>query len=223
MKSEEIEHGFNKALEIWSIQSLCDIAIMLTFVILALVAGRAYLEGIRSRLTLRVTAEAWDMGTDVIIDMLLGFVSLVGLFVINPDIMADIKIGLPWVPLAMVLTAGALAIRLWHGGRHPGSAAWWTVLALLGIACAANWFGFTFVMEAAGEEYLKANEHSVWPLLQRMRSDFNPGLAMLTFQWANPALVLIFLWGAIVGAVRSSRCGAKQNGVQADRLVSRHE
>jgi len=220
MNAKELEHGINKALEVWSIQSLCDIAIMLTFVVFVMVAGRAYLENIRSRLTLRVTAEAWDMGTDVIIDMLLGFISLVGLFVIDPDIMAGSKIGVPLVPLAMVLTAASLVIRVWHGGRRPGSATWWVVITLLAVACIANWFGFTLVMEAAGEEYLKANEHSVWPVLQRMRSDFNPGLAMTTFLWANPALVLIFAWGAIVGAARSSRCGTKSNGVPVEKLVS---
>jgi hypothetical protein len=75
------------------------------------------------------------------------------------------------------------------------------------VACAANWFGFTFVMEAAGEEYLKKQPDSWWPALQRMRSDFNPDLAMATFQWANPALLLVFIWAAVAGAMRSCRPG----------------
>jgi hypothetical protein len=76
---------------------------------------------------------------------------------------------------------------------------------LIVLACAANWFGFTFVMEAAGDEYLKNNPHSLWPTLQKMRSDFNPDLAMVTFQWANPALVLVFLWGIIAGVIQTRR------------------
>ena len=223
MNSTELEHGINKALEVWSLQGLCDLAIMLTFLILALVAGRAYLESMRNRLTLRVTAEVLDMGTDLLIDVLLGFVSLAGLFLINPDIMCDIKIALPWVPLAMVLTTAALVVRVWHGGRHPGSSAWWIVFALLATACAANWFGFTFVMEAAGEEYLKPNEPSVWLLLQRMRSDFNPSLAMITFLWANPAIVLILAWGVVVGATRSSRCRPKGKVARMESLVPTNE
>ena len=178
---------------------------MLSFVILAMVAGRCYLESVRRRLTLRVAAEVWEAGADVLIDAAMGFVALVGLFITNPDIMADIKIGLPWVPLAMVLMAVALVIRAFHGGRVVGSAAWWIVLGLVAVACAANWFGFTFVMEAAGEEYLKKQPDSWWPALQRMRSDFNPDLAMATFRWANPALVLVFIWAVVAGAVRSWR------------------
>lgn len=207
MPPEELKHAINKAMECWSLQSLTDAAIMLSFVILAMVSGRCYLESVRRRLTLRVAAEVWEAGTDLLIDASMGFVALVGLFITNPDIMADIKIGLPWVPLAMVLMAAALVIRAFHGGRVVGSAAWWIVLGLIAVACTANWFGFTFVMEAAGEEYLKNNPDSLWPALQRMRSDFNPGLAMATFQWANPALMLVFIWAVVAGAARSCRAG----------------
>ncbi|MEI6167979.1 MAG: hypothetical protein WCS52_12375 [bacterium] len=211
MNMEELERGIHKGLEVWSLQSVSDLAIMLSFVILALVAGRSYLDSIRRRLTLRLAAEAWETGTDVLIDLLLGFVTLVGVFIINPDIMADIKIGVPWVPLAMVLMAVALVLRVFHGGRIAGSPAWWSVLGLLVVACAANWFGFTFVMEAAGDEYLKGHADSFWPMLKSMRSDLNPDLAMVTFQWANPALMLVFVWALIVGAMRSSRHGQEKN------------
>ena len=205
MQPEELGHAINKGLEFWSLQIVADAAIMSSFVVLAMVAGRCYLENVRRRLTLRVAAEVWEAGTDLLVDVLMGFVALVGLFIVNPDIMADIKIGLPWVPLAMVLMAVALVIRAFHGGRVFGSTAWWIVLGLVAVACAANWFGFTFVMEAAGEGYLKGHEGSVWPALQRMRSDFNPDLAMATFQWANPALVLVFIWAVVAGVVRSCR------------------
>jgi len=208
MQAEELGHAINKGLEFWSLQCLTDAAIMLSFVILAMVAGRCYLEDVRRRLTLRVAAEVWSASTDLLIDVLMGFVALVGLFITNPDILADIKIGLPWVPLAMVLMAVALVIRAFHGGRVVASTAWWIVFGLVVVACAANWFGFTFVMEAAGEGYLKNHSGSVWPTLQRMRSDFNPDLAMATFQWVNPALLLVFLWAVVTGAVRS--CRARQ-------------
>jgi hypothetical protein len=205
LEAEELGHVINKGLEIWSLQVVCDIAILLSFVILTMLAGYCYLENLRSRLTLRFWWEAWEAGVDLLIDLLMGFVGLVGLFIINPDIMADIKIAVPWVPLAMVLISIALVIRVFYGGRAVGSNAWWVVLGLVVIAVAANWFGFTFVMEAAGSEYLKGQGGSLWPVLQRMRSDFNPDLAMATFQWANPALVLVFLWAMVTAAILSRR------------------
>lgn len=211
MQIEELGHAINKGLEFWSLQCLADAAIMLSFVILAMVAGRCYLESVRHRLTLRVAAEVWEAGADLLIDAAMGFIALVGLFITNPDIMADIKIALPWVPLAMVLVAIALVIRAFHGGRAVGSAAWWLVLGMMVVGCAANWFGFTFVMEAAGEEYLKGHADSVWPALQRMRSDFNPDLAMATFRWANPALLCVFIWAVVAGAVRSCRAARQPN------------
>ncbi len=215
MQIEELGHAINKGLEFWSLQVVADVAIMLSFVILAMVAGRSYLDSIRSRLTLRVATEVWEAGADLLIDAAMGFVALVGLFITNPDIMADIKIGLPWVPLAMLLIAIALVVRAFHGGRTVGSTAWWIVLGLVAVACAANWFGFTFVMEAAGEEYLKKGASSVWPAFQRMRSDFNPDLAMATFHWANPALVLVFIWAVVAGAARSRRAVGQSKTVSS--------
>jgi hypothetical protein len=210
MPEEELGHAIYKGLEIWSLQVVCDVAVMLPFVILIMIAGHCYMETMRRRLSLRLWAEVLEPGTDLLIDLMMGFVALVGLFIINPDIMADIKIGVPWVPLAIVLVAVALVIRVFHGGRAVGSASWWIVLAIMVVALASNWFGFTFVMEAAGEEYLKDHAASLWPVLQRMRSDFNPDLALISFQWANPALVLVFLWAVIAAAVRSCRNIAKQ-------------
>jgi len=208
MQTEELGHAINKGLELWSLQCLSDAAILSSFVILALVAGRSYLDEIRRRLTLRVAAEAWETGTDLLIDLLMSFAALVGLFIVNPDILADIKIGLPWVPLGLWLIAVALVVRVFYGGRNAGTTAWWLVLGLVALACLANWFGFTFVMEAAGEEYVKGRPDSLWPALQRMRSDFNHDLALTTFQWANPALVAVFLWALVVAVVRSGRGGA---------------
>jgi hypothetical protein len=46
-----------------------------------------------------------------------------------------------------------------------------------------------------------------------MRSDFNPDLAMATFRWANPALVLVFVWAVAAGVVRSWRAARQQKAV----------
>jgi hypothetical protein len=123
------------------------------------------------------------------------------------DIMADIKIGLPWVPLAFVLMTVALVVRLFHGGGVVGSRAWCVALVLLALGCVANWFGFTFVMEGAGDEYLELHPEakSFWSAMENMRSNKNPNLAMATFVWAAPALALTFVWAVVAGAIRSVR------------------
>jgi hypothetical protein len=209
MNDEELIHSIGKGLEAWTLQNMADIAILLTFVALAMAAGRIYLDEIRNRLTLRVAAEVWDVMTDFGADVLLFIVALVGLFVVNPDIMADIKIGLPWVPLGFILTTIALVVRVCHGGREVGTRPWWFATLLLAAGCALCWFGFTFVMEAAGEEFLKLHPSATWTALRHMRSDMNPELAMTTFLWAHPVLLFVFGWAGVVGMARSARL-AKQ-------------
>jgi energy-coupling factor transporter transmembrane protein EcfT len=153
-----------------------------------------------------VVNEVWEAATDLIADGLMFLVVLVGLFVVNPDIMADIKVGLPFVPLGFVLIAAALVVRLWHGGREVGSTAWKVVLGLLVLACLVNWFGYTFVMEAAGDEYLELHPDARhWVALAGLRSNCNPDLTMQTFLWANPALMLALGWAALRGVARTGR------------------
>ncbi|MBI2299910.1 MAG: hypothetical protein HYU66_13375 [Armatimonadetes bacterium] len=212
MNVDDAVHAVRKGLEVWTLQNLCDGAILLTFVVLAMVAGRGYLEGLRRRLTLRVAAEVWDVATDMVVDLCLFGIVLVGLFVTNMDIFADIKVALPWVPLAFVLAGVALMLRLFHGGREVGSRGWWLVLAVLGTACAACWFGFTFVMEGAGEEYLQGHPSAFWEGLAMAKSNANPTLCMATFRWAAPAFVLLLGWGVTAGVARTLRGNGRVKG-----------
>jgi len=207
MNQEQLTRGLGKALEIWTLQNLCDLAILAGFVALGLFAGRAYLEGLKSRMTLRVATEAWENLADIGVDALLAGVALVALLVTNMDIMADIKIGLPFVPLGFLLMTVALVVRLFHGGGVVGSKAWTVVLVLLVLGCLANWFGFTFVMEGAGDEYveLHPSTSAFWQGLDHLRSNKNPDLAMATFVWAGPGLLLAFGWAVVVGAIRSAQ------------------
>jgi hypothetical protein len=202
---EQLTQGIGKALEIWTLQNACDLAILAGFAVLGLFAGRAYLESLKSRLTLRVATELWGSLTDLSVDVLLVGIALVALFVTNMDIMADIKIALPFVPLGFLLLSVALVVRLFHGGSVVGSRAWVVVLVLLTLGCLANWFGFTFVMEGAGDEYVDLHPDSrlLWEGLEHLRSNKNPDLAMATFVWACPGLLLVFGWAVVVGAIRS--------------------
>ena len=214
MNEEQLTHGIQKALEVWTLQNLCDMAILGGFAALGLLAGRVYLEMLKRRLTLRVASEMWASLTDLFVDALLTGVALVGLLVTNMDIMADIKIGLPFVPFGFLMLTIALVVRLFHHGCVVGSKAWCVALALVVIGCLANWFGFTFVMEGAGAEYLEHHPSAVafWNGLEHLRSNENPDLAMATFVWACPGLLLVFVWAVVAGAVRAVRWAKRQPG-----------
>ena len=221
---EQMTHGLGKALEVWTLQNLCDLAILAGFVALGLFVGRAYLEKIKSGLSLRVAIEAWDALADLAVDATLAFVALVALLVTNMDIMADIKIGLPFVPLGFLLLTAALVIRLFHGGTVVGSKAWMVALALLAVGCLSNWFGFTFIMEGAGDEYVELHKETApfWEGLEHMRSNQNPNLAMATFIWAGPGMLLLFGWSVIAGALRT-RQWAKHKAAQPQTVAEEVE
>jgi hypothetical protein len=197
MDTQQSITAIKKALEIWSLQNLCDGAIILGFVAMALVASRGYLEALKSRLSLRVAIETWDILIDLGADILLLLAVLIGLLVTNLDIMADIKIAVPWVPVGLALLGIALLLRAFYGGHVPGSRPWWTALGFMAIGCALNWFGFTFVMESPGDEYVKLPFGETLMSLESMRSNVNPGLTMTTFFFAAPLFALEFVWAVI--------------------------
>jgi len=83
----------------------------------------------------------------------LAVVVLVGLLVLNPDIMADIKMAIPFYPIATILFAAALSCGCFTRPRRR-------IAELLqgplpyGGSKSDQPPGFTFVAEAASEEYL---------------------------------------------------------------------
>ena len=205
LSPDELEAVVRKALEEWSLQNTVDGAIIASFLALGAIAGRAYLDAIKRRLSLRVAIEVWDVASDVVADLLLLAVAVVGLLTINPDIFADVKIALPFCPLAFVLLGVALVVRLFHGGSRVGSRAWVVATGLVAAGALLNWFGFTFVMEAAGHEWLDNHPSATWEALRAMRSNLNPELSTATFLWAQPAMFAVFVWAVIVGAVQTWR------------------
>lgn len=204
MKPDDLGLGFTKGLEVWTLQTLCNATVLLSFLVLALVAGRVYVESVRKRLYMRVVMQIWEMVTDIGVDLMLLEIALITLFILTNDVMADIKVALPWMPAASVLLTIAMVLRLYYGGRETGSRAWKLTLGLISAACASNWFGYTFIVQAAGDEYLAIHPNAhIWVALARMGSDKNPDLAMQTFLWANPLLILTLIWGLAVGVSRS--------------------
>ncbi len=206
-----MEHEIAKGLEVWVLQNLLNFSIMMGFVALGIALIEPYHRTIERLLTLRVSIEIWRVMTVVIVDILLAAVVLVGLFVINPDIMADIKMSVPFYPLAVVLIAGAFILRVFRGGSVPGRPAHLRALWLLFLANLTNLVGFTFVMEAPSSEYLKLHPSPVWLWIKtHLRSNSSPHgleLAQWTFWLFFPILVLLLLWafGSAMAAIRNSQ------------------
>src|SRR3990172_12883562 len=106
-----------KVLEIWTAQTLCGIGILLSVISFLLHIGRPYFERILSRFTLRVAADLWWVVYVVLRDGTLFFATVLGFWHLNLDLMADIKVGLPFVPLGTVALAAALLVKVFFNAE----------------------------------------------------------------------------------------------------------
>ena len=197
-----------KALEIWSVQSLCDLGIILSIVSWLLHVARPYFERIQGRLTLRMAAELWWLAYIVVRDGALVAAMLTGLFCLNLDLMADIKVGLPFVPLGTVALSAALWIKVFRNtedvNRNFGIGMW-----LVGLGALLNTLGFVLVMEAPGAEY-EAAKTAFWRTMVSWRSNENPALATITFYVAAAFLAVLAI-AAIIASARLFRQGATKD------------
>ncbi|HEX9007443.1 MAG TPA: hypothetical protein VF889_09120 [Bacteroidota bacterium] len=184
-----------KSLEIWTAQTLCDIGILLSILSFLLHIGRPYFERILGRMTLRVAADIWWLVYVVLRDGSLLLALILGFIHLNLDIMADIKIGLPFVPLGTVAIAMALVTKVFRNAEDINRAyrrtTVWVVLGAL-----LNALGYVLVMEAPGEEYAVAKS-VVWQTLESWRSNENPELCVITFTVAIILLCGVALYATI--------------------------
>ena len=155
-----------KALEIWTLQTLLNVSILLGMLALGFALAQGYYRGLEKHLSLRVSMELWRLATVVFADVVLVLVVLVGLLVLNPDIMVghqDSGAVLPDRddPLQRGPRPAALP-RGTRGGLEelPAGA------VPDGAASIINILGFTFVAEAATEEYSLAQSRLVWDYLR---------------------------------------------------------
>ncbi len=204
-----------KALEIWTAQTLCDIGILLSIISFCLHIGRPYFERILSRFTLRVAADLWWIVYVALRDGSLFIALLFGILNLNMDLMADIKIGLPFVPLGTVFLAAALVWKVFRNTEDINHAFRITTW-LVSIGALLNTLGYVLVMEAPGEEYAAAKT-GFWQTMVSWRSNANPGLAAATFYFAFSALACL-AGAAFVMAIRLY--GRRPAGEQADVQTS---
>jgi hypothetical protein len=193
------EHDIAKALEIWTLQNLLNVSMMLGILATGLAMVQGYYRSLERQLSLRVSIELWRVLIVLLVDILLAVVVLVGYLVLNPDIMADIKMAIPFCPIATVLFAIALILRLFYGGHELASKSYLRSLYLMLAADALNVVGFTFIMEAPSKEYLKPHPSVFWEYLKtHLRSNADPHgleLSQMTFYICFPILVAVLAWG----------------------------
>ena len=166
---------------------------------LRLLLAQGYYRELNRHLNLRVSRELWNLLTIILVDLMLVMVFLVGYVVLNPDIMADIKMAVPFYPIATLLFAAALVLRLFKGGHEVGSPNFNRSLRLTLAGNFINVLGFTFVAEAASDEYLAHHASPFWVYLKtHLRSNADPlglELSQATFLVCFPLLLLITIWG----------------------------
>ncbi|HVB97841.1 MAG TPA: hypothetical protein VNJ12_00715 [Candidatus Dormibacteraeota bacterium] len=199
-----------KSLEIWSLQTLLDIGILFSILSFLLHIGRPYFERILGRFTLRAAADFWWVAYIALRDGFLLAAVILGFLPMNLDIMADIKVGLPFVPLGTIALAAALLVKTMRNAEDV-NASYRLSTYLVGLGAILNTFGFVFVMEGPGDEYA-ASKSAFWQTLYSWRSNHNHGLATVVFYSAFPILCAIVL-AAFVRAVRLfNEAGAKIEG-----------
>lgn len=202
------EHDIAKALEVWTLQNLLNISIVLGILALGLALVQGYYHSLEKRLTLRVSIELWQVLTVLVIDLLLAVVVIIGYLVLNPDIMADIKMAVPFYPITAILFAVALVLRLFHGGHEAGSKNYLRAIWLMAAASLINVVGFTFVAEAPSGEYLATHPSPFWDYVKtHLRSNADPHgleLTQVTFYVCFPILLAVAVWG-LMSALRQIR------------------
>ena len=169
----------NKALEIWTAQTLLDLGILFSIISALLHIGRPYFERILSRMTLRVAADMWWLIYVILRDGLLFFSVLFIFFNVNLDLMADIKVGLPFVPFGMVVLVIALVIKVFRNTEDFNKLAKINNY-IISFGALLIMLGYVLVMEAPGDEYSAAKE-PFWMFMKSLRSNLNPSLSTVVF------------------------------------------
>jgi hypothetical protein len=204
------ENAITKALEVWTLQSLLNVSIICGILATGLALMQDYWRALEKRLSLRVSIEIWQVFTVMIVDFLLVVAVVIGYMLLNSDIMADVKMAVPFGPVATILFAAAVVLRLFYGGHDAASPNHARALYLMLAANLVNVVGFTFVIEAASDEYLAIHPSAAWEYIKtHFRSNVSPHgleLAQITFWICFPILAAVCLWGIAV-AIRKLAAG----------------
>jgi len=190
----------HKDLEVWTLLTANDLAVILLVIGFVLHCGRPYYQRVLKQFRLTLSGEHWGVLFVAIRDGSLFLAFAIGILMINPDIMADIKLAVPFIPLGTVVLGWALVVHVgWDTAET--STARTVFLSLLTIAVILYVLGYTFVMEAMPSEWLGQGP-ALWQSLRSLRSNANPALSVTTFYICFPLLLTCFagfLWVAFRG------------------------
>lgn len=179
-----------KSLEIWTAQTLLDLGILFSIISALLHIGRPYFERILSRMTLRVAADLWWLIYIIFRDGLLFFAVLFIFLNVNLDLMADIKIGLPFVPLGMIVLIISLIIKVFRNTEDYNKLSKINNY-IIAFGAFLNFLGYVLVMEAPGDEYAAAKQ-PFWQTMKSLRSNLNPELSTVVFYITFVLLIITF-------------------------------
>jgi hypothetical protein len=105
--------------------------------------------------------------------------------------MADIKIGLPFVPLGMMLLIISLIIKVFRNTEDINKLSRINNY-IISAGALLNMLGYILVMEAPGDEYA-ASQQSFWILMKSWRSNINPLLSTVVFYVTFAILIITFV------------------------------
>lgn len=165
--------------------------------LLLLHVGRPYFERLLARFPLRVAADIWWLTYVVLRDGSLFVAALFGFWHLNLDLMADIKVGLPFVPLGTVLLSAALFVKVFRNAEDLNRS-YRIATGLVTAGAALNALGWVLVMEGPGGEY-EAAKTGFWRLMLSLRSNANPELATVTFYVSIALMTLLVGYAVIKG------------------------
>lgn len=186
-----ITEQISKSLEIWSIISTYNIALILLLLGALLHLAKGFYLDSRRYYRFNVSRDNWSILLNLIKDFSLFGAYGISLLLINPDMMADVKLPVPFFPLGIIFLGIALIYKT-RGDmtQNPKSQKLFALFLILAVV--TEYFGFILVTEAAPEEWVKEGfAGNFWLSLRNLRSNLNPALTMRTFLFSFPALLII--------------------------------
>ncbi len=180
-----------KSLEIWTIVSSYNIALVLLLLGALLHFARGFFLDSRRYFKFNVSRDNWGIMLNLLKDFSLFGSFGISMLLINPDMFADVKFPMPFFPLGVIFLGIALIYKI-RGDLTQSRRTQRLFGLFLILAISLQYFGFVFVMEAAPEEWIKAGvAGDFWLWLRSLRSNLNPVLSMWSFVLSFPALIII--------------------------------
>ncbi|MDA3860537.1 MAG: hypothetical protein PF445_04870 [Melioribacteraceae bacterium] len=193
------ENVFEKGLELFILQTALIGSIVSGMVVLFLSIVQSYAKSINNILSLKLHSEVWRISTILFIDIFLVITVIIGFLLLNPDGMADIKIAMPFYPIATILFAISLVLRIFYNGHNTTDPNFLKSLWIIFFANIFNIIGYSFIMKAPSGEYLTKHPSKFWTFIKSylVSNGSMEGLefSQVTFYVCFPILIAVFIWG----------------------------